>query len=53
MLTLARKEGEKLILTIDGKQIAVIYLDQIKGKQAKVSIAALDEVKILREELLS
>lgn len=51
MLTLSRKEGEKLILTIDGKQIAVISLDQIQGKQAKVTIAVLDDVKIQRKEL--
>ena len=52
MLTLSRKEGESLILTLEDGQTIEVHLDQIRGTQARISIDAPDSVKILREELL-
>jgi len=51
MLTLYRKEGEYLLLTLDDGQVITIRLDSIKGKRARISIGAPDEVKIMREEI--
>lgn len=50
MLTLNRKEGESIILTINDKRVQ-IYLSEAKNGQAKISIDAPEEILILREEL--
>ena len=52
MLALTRREGESIILTVDGKTIKV-ELHQIRNGQAKVAIDAPKEVEIVREELLN
>ena len=51
MLALTRREGEAVILTLDGKTISV-ELHQIEGNQARIAIDAPAEVKVVREELL-
>lgn len=50
MLTLNRKEGESIILTINDQRVQ-IYLSEAKNGQASISIDAPEEVLILREEL--
>ena len=50
MLTLERKEGEALILTIGETRITV-EINQAQRGKAKVSIDVPKEVKIEREEI--
>lgn len=50
MLTLKRKEGESIILTINDQRVQ-IYLSEAKNGQAKISIDAPEEIRILREVL--
>ncbi len=50
MLTLNRKEGESIILTLNDQRIEIV-LTEAKLGQAKLSIDAPDDVLILREEL--
>lgn len=50
MLTLNRKEGESIILTINDQRVNII-LSQAKHGQAKITIDAPEEILILREEL--
>ena len=50
MLTLNRKKGESIILTLNDKRIEIV-LSEAKHGQAKLSIDAPEEVLILREEL--
>ena len=52
MLTLARREGETIILTIDGMEPIRIQLSAIdkRRRQARIAIDAPDEVEIWREE---
>ena len=54
MLTLSRREGESLILTIEGMEPIRIMLFTIdkKRQQARIAIDAPDEVEVWREELL-
>ena len=54
MLTLARREGETIILTIDGMEPIRIQLSTIdkRRRQARIAIEAPDEVEIWREELV-
>jgi len=54
MLTLSRREGESLILTIEGMEPIRIMLSTIDKKryQARIAIDAPDEVEVWREELL-
>jgi carbon storage regulator CsrA len=54
MLTLARREGESIILTIDGMAPIRIMLSTVDKhrRQARIGIEAPDEVEIWREELL-
>ena len=53
MLTLAHREGESLILIIDGMEPIRIMLSTVdkRRRQARIAIEAPEEVKILREEL--
>ena len=51
MLTLTRKEGESILLYLEDGNTIEIRLDETKGNQAKISLAAPKPVKILREEL--
>lgn len=50
MLTLNRKEGESIILTINDQRV-IIKLSKAKNGLAKISIDAPEEILILREEL--
>lgn len=54
MLTLARREGESIILTIEGMEPIRIMLSTVdkRRQQARIAIEAPDEVEIWREELL-
>jgi len=52
MLTLSRRIGESIILTLEDGQTITVRLDETKGNQARISIGAPESVKILREELL-
>jgi len=52
MLTLSRKEGESIVLTLEDGQTITVRLDETNGSQARISIGAPDSVKILREELV-
>lgn len=52
MLTLTRREGESLFLHIDGFEPIQIKLSVIKDRhQARISIGAPQEVRIMREEV--
>ena len=52
MLTLTRREGESLILSIDGMEPIKIKLARISGShQARISIDAPKAVSIQREEI--
>ena len=52
MLTLTRREGESLILSIDGIEPIKIMLAEIKsGSQARIAIDAPKAVSIQREEI--
>jgi len=50
MLVLTRREGESILLLVDGKTIEV-NVSRIQGSHAKISIDAPREVEIVREEL--
>jgi len=50
MLTLNRKEGESIILTINDQRV-IIKLSEAKNGVSKISIDAHEEILILREEL--
>ena len=50
MLILTRREGESLIVELDGKPVKVL-VQETKGNQVKIGIDAPKEVQILREEL--
>jgi carbon storage regulator CsrA len=54
MLTLSRREGETLILTIDGMEPIRIMLSTIdkKRQQARIAIEAPESVGIWHEEVL-
>lgn len=53
MLTLSRREGETLILTIEGMEPIRIMLSTVdkRRRQARIAIQAPEEVEIWREEL--
>lgn len=55
MLTLARREGESIILTIEGMVPIRIMLSTVDKPrpQARIAIEAPEEVGIWREELLN
>jgi sRNA-binding carbon storage regulator CsrA len=50
MLTFTRKEGESFELFIGDRAIALITIRRIQGPRARVSIAAPQDVEILRSE---
>ena len=50
MLTLERKEGESIILTINDQRVTILLSEAKRGK-ASISIDAPEEILILREEL--
>tara|TARA_R110002049_G_scaffold16122_1_gene65007 strand:- start:7917 stop:8099 length:183 start_codon:yes stop_codon:yes gene_type:complete len=51
-LTLSRKEGEYIQLSLPDGQTIYISVDKLKGKQVKLKVYADDSVKILRSELV-
>ena len=53
ILTLARREGETIILTIDGMEPIKIQLSTIdkRRRQVRIAIEAPEEVEIWREEV--
>lgn len=51
MLTLSRRIGESIILYLDNGKTIEVRLDRTDGSQARISIGAPKDVKILREEL--
>lgn len=51
MLTLTRRPGEAVILTLPDQTRIVVELREISGQQARLTFHAPDEVRILREEL--
>lgn len=51
MLIIKRREGEGLIVEMDGQTAARIVVENISAGEVKVSIRAPDEVNILRDEL--
>jgi len=53
MLTLTRKENESIICTLPNGDEIEIVVTKVNGKQARISIAAPNDVRIMREELLS
>lgn len=52
MLVLSRRVHESIQLQLPNGEIITVYLNDISGKQAKIGIAAPDDVVIVREELL-
>jgi len=50
MLTLARREGESLIFTIEGMEPIriMLYIIDKKRQQARIAIDAPDEVEVWR-----
>lgn len=52
MLSLSRKAGEKIVLTVGAIEIEVVYLGMRNG-MGRIGIEAPKDVLIMREELLS
>lgn len=52
-LTLSRKEGEYIQLSLPDGQTIYISVDKLKGKQVKLKVYADESVKIMRSELIS
>jgi sRNA-binding carbon storage regulator CsrA len=50
MLTFTRKQGESFELFIGDRAVALITIANIQGPRARVSIAAPQDVQILRSE---
>lgn len=51
MLTLTRREGEELIFQINGLEFSLM-LTKIKGSEARISVNASHNVRVLRKELV-
>lgn len=51
MLVLSRKRGERVVVTIEGKEIVIVIADII-GPRAKIGFEGPREVQIKRAELL-
>tara|TARA_B100001063_G_C16278830_1_gene318149 strand:+ start:255 stop:425 length:171 start_codon:yes stop_codon:yes gene_type:complete len=51
-LTLSRKEGEFIQLSLPNDQTIYISVNKLKGKQVKLKVYADESVKILRSELV-
>ncbi len=51
MLILSRQCGDKIYLTKDGQQLAVITVTDIFNSQVRLGIEADDDVRIDREEI--
>jgi carbon storage regulator CsrA len=49
-LLLTRKEGENIIIEVEGRKI-VVSLDKSMNQKAKIRIYAPEDVKISREEI--
>lgn len=52
MLALSRQVGEKIVLSMDGKDICRLSVVDVKGDKVRLSFDAPKEVSIFREELL-
>jgi carbon storage regulator CsrA len=51
-LTLSRKEGEYIQLSLPDGQTIHISVSKLQGKQVKLKVYADESVKILRSELV-
>tara|TARA_R110001599_G_C11728829_1_gene606489 strand:- start:80 stop:250 length:171 start_codon:yes stop_codon:yes gene_type:complete len=51
-LTLSRKEGEFIQLSLPDGQTIYVSINKLKGKQVKLKVYADESVKILRSELV-
>ena len=51
MLVLARKQGERIMLVVNGETI-VLSVESVKGERVKLGFEAPDSVRIVREELI-
>lgn len=51
-LTLSRKEGEYIQLSLPDGQTIQISVNKLQGKQVKLKVYADDSIKILRSELV-
>jgi len=49
-LLLTRKEGENIIIELNGEKV-IVNLDKVSTGKAKIRIFASTEVKIYREEI--
>lgn len=52
MLSLSRKKGQRLRITVAGRVI-VMSLNDIRGDKVRIGVTADEDVKVTREELLS
>lgn len=52
-LTLSRKEGEFIQLSLPNEQMIYISVHKLKGKQVRLKVYADEAVKVLRSELIT
>lgn len=52
MLTLSRRAGERIVVTVGAVEVVVAYLG-IRNGQGRIGIEAPSDVLIMREELYS
>jgi carbon storage regulator CsrA len=51
MLVLTRKTGESVVMSVDGKTVATIRVQNFRDRKCCLAFDAAPSVKILREEL--
>lgn len=51
MLVIGRKPKQKVILFLDGQEVAEITVVKVRGNTVRLGVVALPQVKVWREEI--